>query len=163
MKYLANDLRLLCHHLIKSLRRLGFFHIPVTIRGNRGKHIDHPGFGSIAFTPSRAFGDLRSLILGNHPLKLQQQPLFRRFGRRRLQKLHFGSLPGKFLQEHHLISIIAAQPIRAIDQHPANRSFANQVTQAFQSRPDQSAATVAIVLKLPLRRDGVLMGLRIVQ
>src|SRR5207302_4365380 len=141
----------------------GFFDIAITIGCAGGKHVDDPGFGSKALAAPSTLGDLRPLILSNHPLKLQQQSLLWRIRRRCFQKSYRSAMPRELLQQEHLVSVIAAQTVRPIDQHCFDSSFSNQITQPLQTRPHQRAATIALVLESPLRRNRILVGLRMFQ
>ncbi len=85
----------------------------------------------MALTAPGSLRDLRPLIFGNHPLKLQHQPLFGRFGGGGFQKNGVHSVTGKLLQQQNLIRVLATEAIGRIDQYHLYLTFRRQVPQTL--------------------------------
>ena len=152
------DLRLTLLHRKIRLGVLGFPDVTITVRRRR-KHVDQPFFGPVTYAPTRALGDLRPLILRDHALELEQQALLRRLGRRRFDKHRLHSTARKFLDQQHLVSILATEPVGSINQHNLNLPFGRQVAEPLQGRPGQHRPAVALVLKNPFWGHHQFIGL----
>src|ERR1700756_3185065 len=159
---LANHGGLFLDDFVKRCGVLRLLHVAVTIR-RPAKHIHQATLGAVSLSPPRALGNLRPLVLCDHPLKLHQKLFFWRGDLRRLNKDALDSLPGKFLHQQDLVGILAAQSIGRIDQYGLDRSLTSQIPQPLQKRPHQNRSAVAFVLKDPLRWHGVAMRFGILQ
>ena len=73
---LAHDRRLGLVDLEDRVGVLGALHIPVAIR-RAGEHRHRAGPGAMQLPATAALGDLRPLVLGDHPLELTQQLILR--------------------------------------------------------------------------------------
>src|SRR6266498_929148 len=74
-EHLSHDLRLDFIDQITGVGRWGLFDIVITIGGS-AEHIDRTALSSVTLASSTALGDLRSLVLSDHALKLDQQLFF---------------------------------------------------------------------------------------
>src|SRR5262249_53338768 len=109
-------------------------------------------------TATTALGNLGSLILGDHPLKLNQELIFRSLQRRSLHKNQLYPTAGELFRQQYLICVLAAETIRRVDQHGGNLALRRQVAYRLQSRSGEHGATITFVLKLPRRGHVVAVG-----
>src|SRR3990170_8191403 len=159
---LANHGGLFLNDFIERCGGFRFLDVAVTIR-RPTKHIDQAALGTVSLSSAGALGDLRSLVLCDHPLELHQKLFFRGGDLRRLDKANLDSMSGEFLHQQNLIGILAAEPVGGVNQNRFNRSFGSQIPQPLQRRPHENRSAVTFVLKDPLRRDRVPMGLSVFQ
>ena len=95
-----------------------------------------------------ALGDLRPLVLGDHPLELTQQLILRRAGPLRLLGEHHldpGAL--ELFEQQHLIGVTAREPVRRMTQQHLEAALDRQVAQPLQRRAAQHRARDALVLE----------------
>ncbi len=76
-----------------------------------GKHIDRPGACTVRLPTPVALQNLRFLILGEHPLELDQQLVFRAVTARALDKLDPGTRPRELLNQQRLVGELPREPI----------------------------------------------------
>ncbi|OIP90862.1 MAG: hypothetical protein AUK55_12185 [Syntrophobacteraceae bacterium CG2_30_61_12] len=105
--------------------------------------------------PPGALGDLSTLVLGNHALKLEHQFLFRCCCFSRFEKHDIHTMAGQLFKQQNLVGILAAQPIRRKNQHSLELSFGGKVPQSFQSRANKHGAAVSLIKKNPFIEDRV--------
>ena len=101
-----------------------------------------------------ALGDLRPLVLGDHPLELAQQLILRGAGPLRLLRedhLDPGAL--ELLEQQHLIGVSAREPVRRVTQQHLEAALDRQVAQPLQPRAAQHRARDALVLEHQILRD----------
>ena len=101
-----------------------------------------------------ALGDLRPLVLGDHPLELPQQLILRRAGALRLLREHHldtGAL--ELFEQQHLIGVAAREPIRRVTQQHLEAALDSQVAQPLQRRAAQHRTRDALVLEDQIVRD----------
>ena len=72
LKHPAHHLSFRFHHLVITRRGVTLLHVVVAVRGP-GKHIHHSLLRLVPFSAATPFGDLGTLILRYHPLKLHHQ------------------------------------------------------------------------------------------
>ena len=80
-----------------------------------------------------------------------------------MQKNQLHSIACELFSEQDLVSVFAAQTVRCVHQHGRDLALGRQVAHRFQARSRQGGATIAFVLKLPLRGDAVAVRLRVLQ
>ena len=95
-----------------------------------------------------AFHDLGALILGDHPLHLQEEVVFRALAQRPVEEddLHPGT--PELLHQQHLIGVFARQPIGGVHIHAVHRTSRDDITQALEGRPNQGRPAIAFIQKL---------------
>jgi hypothetical protein len=64
---------------------------------------------------------------------------------RPLQEVDLAAMPLQLLQQHHLVHVVAGQPVGGGDEHAVQRRCRHRVAQPVQTRPLQARATVAVV------------------
>ncbi len=95
-----------------------------------------------------ALGDLRPLILGDHPLELTQQLILR--GARALWLLREHDLDTRaleLLQQQHLVGVTAREPVRRMTQQHLEAALDSDVAQPLQRRTAQHRARDAVILE----------------
>ena len=102
--------------------------------------------------------DLGALVLGEHTLELEQQPVFRRLGAGRLDEQNLDAGAAELLDQQHLMDVLPAQPVRRINQDRLDRSFGRQIADPLQPGADQLRAAEAVILDDPLVRHAVVAG-----
>ena len=145
VKHLPHDRGLRLEDLIARRLPIRLADVAIPVRRAR-QHIHHAAAGAVPFAPSRAFADLRFLVLGNHALELHQEDLFRRLDPRRAHEHHVDAGSGELLEQQHLIGILAAEPIGAVHEEGIDLALGRQVAHPLQARSDERRATPAIVL-----------------
>ncbi len=128
---------LFLQNLIVGPGGLALADIAITI-GRPGENIDRTCFCPIPFPPAGAFGNLCPFIFRNHPLELQEQPLFRRLSLWGANKNDLNAVTGKFFYQQYLVGVFAAQAIRRIDQNGFYLAFSGQIPDPFQARPGRT-------------------------
>jgi len=106
--------------------------------------------------------DQRSLVLGHRTADLQQQLVVRIGAHRPVQELHLAAMPGKLLDQQHLVDVVAGQPVRRGHQHNVKIGQRRMVTQPVQPRPAKTgtAKPVIAVDMLVIQRPAALRGRR---
>ncbi len=127
-KHPAHHLSLRFHHLVITRRGVAFLHVVVAVRGP-GKHIHHSLLRLVPFSPATPFGDLGTLILRYHPLKLHYQLILGGGPGWGLEKNQIHTTTGELFCQQNLIGILTAQPVRRIHQNRHHLALRCQVTQ----------------------------------
>ncbi len=99
--------------------------------------------------PPGTLGDLRTLVLGNHTLKLEYQLLFGRCCSGRFEKHDIHSMARQLFKQQNLVRILAAQPIRRKNQHSLELTFGGKIPQSFQPGANEHGSTVSLIKKNP--------------
>src|SRR5450755_4329799 len=95
-----------------------------------------------------ALGDLRALVLADHPLKLAQQLVLRRAGALRLlRKDHLHTRARELLQQQHLVGVATREAIGRMAQQHLERSLRRTIAQPLKRRADQRRAREPVILK----------------
>jgi hypothetical protein len=95
-----------------------------------------------------ALGDLRPLVLGDHPLELAQQLVLR--GARALRLLredHLDPRPLELLEQQHLIRVTTREAVRRVTQQHLEPALDGQIAHPLERRPAQHGARDALVLE----------------
>ena len=71
MEQLADDGGFVLRHLVAGITSVALAHIPIPV-WRTGKHRYRARPRAMQLATARPLGDLRSLVLGDHPLKLNQ-------------------------------------------------------------------------------------------
>ena len=104
---------------------------------------------------ARSFEDLRSLVLRDHALELQQQLILCCRRLRRLDEDGFDPVASKFLDQQDLVGVLPAQAIGCIDQHGVELPFRCQIADALKPWAHQAGAAIALVFEDPILRHAV--------
>jgi len=117
---------------------------PIAIWSSRPRQQDpRPQLG---LTPAaHPFGNQRAFIFRHGPADLQQQLIMGIVTHRTVEKLNFATRMFKFFQQHHLLDIVARQPIGSRYQHAINFSRFDFVTQPIKARAIERRAAIAII------------------
>jgi hypothetical protein len=113
----------------------------------------------MALAPTTALGNLGPLVFGHHALELEQEPLFGSVGGRGLEEHQLDAGASELFGQDHLIGIATTQTIGGIDQHGADGTLVGQIPEGLQGGAGQSGTAIAFVLKLPLGRHLISVGL----
>jgi len=108
----------------------------------------------MALASATAFPNLRPLILGHHPLDLQQQLVFWTPAQLSLQEDDLDPSPLELIHEQDLVGLLAGQPIRRVHMEALYAPCRDQIPQAFQAGSHQGRPTIALIYQLQLRREG---------
>ncbi|HXZ85563.1 MAG TPA: hypothetical protein VEI82_08745, partial [Myxococcota bacterium] len=149
---LAHDPRLGLVDLQERVGMLGLLDIPVAV-GGAGQHRHRARPRAVQRPAPGALGDLRALILADHPLELAQQLVLRRAGTLRLlREDHLHPDASKLLEQQHLIGIATREAIGCMAQQHLERPLRRPIAQPLQSRPDQRRARESLVLEYKVIR-----------
>ena len=110
IKHHAQDFGFRFDHLVVRIPAVTLLDVSIPVRC-AGENIDDSLLRFVPFAAPAPFRDLGPFILGNHPLKLQQQFVLGRIPRWRFQKDHRHTATRQFLHQQDLIGILAAQPV----------------------------------------------------
>ncbi len=83
---------------------------------------------------AHALGDQRALILGHSAADLQQQVIVRVVAHRSVEELGGTASARPLLQEHHLMDVVAREPVGGGDEHAVDLAPLDGVTQAIEPR-----------------------------
>src|SRR5262249_15542706 len=122
-------------------------HIAVPI-GGPAEHIHHANPRGMALATPMALDDLGSLILGNHPLHLQEQVIFWALPQGPVEEhdLHPGA--SELIDQEYLIGIFARQAIWRVHIKPIHTARRHDVAQALQRWAHQGGPTIPFIEKL---------------
>jgi hypothetical protein len=97
--------------------------------------------------PPHPFRNQRALIPGDRPADLQQQLIMRVAAHGPIQELDRAADVFEFLQQHHLMHVVARQTIGCRQQHPIQFAGLGFVPQLIQPGPIQGGAANAVIPK----------------
>ena len=92
-----------------------------------------------------AVGDQVALILGHGSPDLEQQLVMRIIAHRPIQKHNLAAALGEFVDQQHLMDIVARQTIGCGDQYLLEGGKGGVVAQAIQARAIELGAAIAII------------------
>ena len=136
-----------------------------------------PAAGGVLLAAAAALQDLGPLVLGDHPLDLDQEVLRRVMAEGVAEEDDLDAATGEFFEDQDLIGILAGEPIRVEDVEAVDGAGGGLVAEPLQPRPGQQGpadavvdepqlrvAVQAVVADAPLERlelagDRVLLGL----
>jgi hypothetical protein len=95
--------------------------------------------------PSHPVGDQGAFILGYGPPDLEQELIVRILTHGPVQELDRTAPLGEFLDEEHLMDIIAGQPVGGREQNPCKGGQGGAIPQPIQAWPIQRGPPIAIV------------------
>ena len=96
-------------------------------------------------TAAHSLGDQRALILSYGAPDLQQQMVVRVVAHGPVQELGCAAGTSPFLQEHHLVDVVARQAVGRRDQHAVDLAALDGVAQAVEPWAHQRGTAVAVV------------------
>ena len=94
---------------------------------------------------SHPVGDQGAFRLGHCPPDLEQKLIVRILTHGSVQELDLTAPLGEFIDEEHLMHIVAGQPIGGRDQDPFKDGQGGPIPQPIQARPIQLGPTITIV------------------
>ena len=153
VEHIAHDLRLGFVDLPEALHVIGLLDVPVAV-GRARHHRLGAAPGAVQLPAAGALGDLRALILGDHPLELAQQLILRGaapLGLLGEHDLHPGA--GELLEQQHLVGIAAREPIGRVAQQHLERSLRGAIAQPLQRRALKHRAGEPFILEDQILRD----------
>jgi hypothetical protein len=141
---LSNPGKYLLHHagFVKNKVKAGITtpfllgHIAIAV-GCMTEDPDASLLGSMTLTPSAAFEKLGPLIFGDHALHLQQQLIFWSLAQRSVEKNDLHASLVQFIQEEHLIGVVASETIGTMDIQAIDASCRCNIAEALQRWPNQ--------------------------
>src|SRR3954463_4341550 len=89
--------------------------------GRAAQYVDLPLAGGRRLAAPGPFEDLAPLVLGEHPLKLEQEPILRRLRAGCLDEQNLDAGAGELLDQQHLVDVFPAPAIRRMDQDRLDR------------------------------------------
>ena len=150
---LPNDWRFELVDLVERVGVFGPLHIPVAVRRAR-EHRHRAGPGAVQLPPAAALRDLRSLVLGNHPLELTQQLVLRRARSLGLLGEHdLDPAARELLKQQHLVGVPARQPVRRMTQHDLEAPVECPVAELLERGSLHVRAREPVVIEHELVRD----------
>jgi hypothetical protein len=97
----------------------------------------------------RAPGDLRSLVLGDHALHLDEQPRLRVVVKlRALKEAHRDVEALELLEHEHLVGVAAGEAVGAEADNLLDQAGGGRVTEAIERRPVEPRTRVALIDEL---------------
>jgi hypothetical protein len=97
-----------------------------------------------------AFEDLGPFVLCDHALELGEQGILGAVTAGALEEYHGRARLRELLDQQRLVGVLTGQPVRGVDQQHIDWDLADQVTEPFQCRPDQTRPGLAVVFEHPL-------------
>ena len=113
--------------------------------GRAGQHADGARPGAVPLPAAAALEHLRPLVLGEHPLQLQQQGVLGAVADRPVQEHHPRIRPGELLEQQHLVRVTAGEAVGGVDVDDVDRRERDHVAQALQGGANEGGAAVAVV------------------
>lgn len=113
----------------------------------------HAGAQLAQTAAAHPLGDQGPLILGHRAADLQQQLVVRIVAHRPVEELDGHAVFLQFLDQEHLVHVVARQPIRRGDQDAVQPSACGGVAQMVKAGTPQTGATVTVVAKDVLLRQ----------
>ena len=92
-----------------------------------------------------ALGDQRALVLGDGAADLQQQMIVRVVAHRAVEELGGAAGLRPLLEEHHLVDVVAREPVGRGDQHAVDLAAPHGIAQAVEPRARQHGTAIAVV------------------
>ncbi len=118
--------------------------VAIAVRGV-GQDAHGPLASGMALAPPAALDDLGPLVLGNHPLDLEQQVVLRRPAERAVEEDHLDAGALELVEQQDLVAEAPRQPIGGMDVEALEIARGRRVAQALQGGPNQAGAAVAVV------------------
>src|SRR4051794_14903957 len=132
-------------------------HVAIAV-GGCGKGAEQAGTRSMPAATAATLQDLRSLVLRDDPLHLQQQIILGRAANRVIEEDHFGASTAELLDEQDLMSIAPCKAIRSMDVKALYQSHGNRVAQSLQCRANQACPAVPFVDVGVLGQHAITLG-----
>src|SRR5215831_7855282 len=134
---------------------LGDIAVPI---GGAAEHVDGPDLGRMALATPMPLNDLGALILGNHPLYLQQEVVFGALPQGTIEEHNLHPGASELIDQEDLIGIFAGQAIWRVHIEPVNTPRRDHIAQALQRRVHQCGPTIPFVKKLHRLEHGQTIG-----
>jgi hypothetical protein len=143
-KDLADHLGFSRDKLIPRLSPAGILrHLAIPI-GRPAEHIHHAGPRGISLATPRAFDDLGALILGDHPLDLQEQVLFRALASGPVETNDLAPGAPARIDQQDLLRIFAREAIRGVPREAVHGPCRHHIAQPLEGRPDEGRPAVPL-------------------
>ena len=150
-KQLANHHSFSFDDVVARFGLLTLAHIAIAV-GGTGEDCWGARTRSVQLATACSLDDLRTLILGDHSLELQEELVLRRLGLRRLEEANLAAHPRELLDEQRLVGVATGEPIGRVAQHHRDLDLRCKVPETLQPRPNQRSTRVPLILEYPLRR-----------
>src|SRR5258708_25846487 len=108
---------------------------------------------------SNPLGNQAALVFGHRSSNLKKQLIIGILAHGSLQEMDLTAVSVQFLNEQHLMHILACQPIRGGDDHLVKAAIGGLITQALQTWTTQRRSAVAFIAKDLRVLPGPLLGL----
>ncbi len=142
---LPHDPRLFGHDLIARLpAALVLTDVTVAV-GRAGEDVDRAAARGVLLAPAATLQDLGALVLGDHALDLEEQVLLGAAADGVAHEDDLDAAPGEFLQDEHLIGILARESIRVEHVEAVDDPGGGLVPEPLQARAHQDTPAVAVV------------------
>ena len=136
---LPDDRRFELVDLEERVGVLGLLDIPVAV-GRVGEHRHRAGSRAMQLPATAPLGDLRALVLGDHPLELAQQLVLRRARPLGLLGEHdLDPAARELLEQQHLVGVAAREPVRRMTQHHLEAPLERPVAKPLERRAAASS------------------------
>ena len=129
-------------------------HVAVPERG-AGEDADGARPGEVPLPAPAALQHLGALVLGEHPLQLQQQVVLGRVPDRPVEEHQLRAGAGELLEQQGLVGVAAGEAVRGVHVEDVDACHGDQVAQALQGGAGQAGAAVAVVDEQHVVVDGV--------
>jgi hypothetical protein len=157
----AHDVSLcgLDHHLRGAA--MPFRQIPVPLTLIRPRH-ELPTSGFLQPAPPGPFGNLGTLILGDHALHWRQQFALRTIAERIVEKEHLRVYFGALFDQEPLMRIVPGEPIGRHDHNGIELPTPRRITQSVQGRAIQPRSADAIIALCMLGQQSPILLVNVV-
>ena len=118
-------------------------------RGGSAEDIDRPDPCCMARATSMTRDDFGPLILGHHPVHLQQQVVFWALPQGPIEEDDLDASASERIDQQDVIRICAGQAIRRVHREPVHTACCNHIAQTFQRRAHERGSAIAFVETLP--------------
>jgi hypothetical protein len=104
----------------------------------------------VTLPATTALEDLRSLVLGDDPLDLQEQVAFGRVPERMVQEDQLHARTVELLHEQDLVGVATGQSIRRVNIQAIQATSSSNVPEPLERRPGKRGPAIADVKELQL-------------
>jgi hypothetical protein len=142
---LAHQARLFEHDVEAGHATAGSFADVTVPERCRRQGVDAPLACRVELATAVALQELGSLVLGNHALNLEEQPVLRVAAEWAVEKNDFQTAPLKFINKQSLICISSLQSIRRVDVETVHTTGRRLIAQFLHRGSDQRRAGVTVI------------------
>jgi hypothetical protein len=158
VKDAPHDLRLVKQHTVASWRVVRLLDVREAIR--RATHrIDRATARAMNLAAPAALENLRALVLRDHALHLHEQLVLGRLTCGAVQKHRYDPVPSEFVQQQHLVSVLASETIGTVHVENLDGPFSSAIAKSLERGTHERGAADALVDVDILRKNEVTIGL----